>query len=214
MEQTARSALRRPLRRLVPRGDGLTATHSEIGRDPVPNRLRHARIGAFVALRVVDSQRRSYAANTPTDADLRAFPDHRTALHPLRQQDEVDRFGTSQPKVRADDVSLRQLRKHRELFDGDLARRYSKTWLAKAVLPPGRSRRGGHCSRLGVALLAGRSRRREYALIGRAGFSNEPGPFEVGFGDKPNNFSHVHSKAVTMLAQEMRTSCQTSANGP
>ena len=44
---------------------------------------------------------------------------------------------------------------------------------------------------LGVARFADLIDLRENTVIDRAGLPDQPGPFEVGFRDKPYNFAHI-----------------------
>ena len=53
-------------------------------------------------------------------------------MHDVQQHDEVDPLGASQPAVRADDLSLRFLREHRELFNGYLDDRFHETSIGEA----------------------------------------------------------------------------------
>jgi hypothetical protein len=54
-------------------------------------------------------------------------------------------------------------------------------------------------SLLGFWFLADGISRREYALVDRAGLSNQTSPLELGLRDKSENFTHVHSKADVLL---------------
>jgi hypothetical protein len=50
-------------------------------------------------------------------------------------------------------------------------------------------------SLLGFPLLADGRSRREYALVYRAGFSNQPSPLKIGFRNKSDNFTHYALQA-------------------
>jgi hypothetical protein len=54
-------------------------------------------------------------------------------------------------------------------------------------------------SSLGFWFLADGISRREYALVYRAGLSNQTGPLGVRPRDKSDNFTHVRSKADVLL---------------